>query len=803
MLVSPPFIPSSTDDIVDLSNLTVGKPKLGAFPLSYDLNWHGGVHLKAPLDSDGKTPQPVRAIADGKVVFVRKPTAVSKDPKHALNYGGGWTDDGCVVIQHTTAIGANVGEDGPDVVFYSVYVHLKDIPDAVSVSAAIFRKAVVGSAGRIMGIDDQIHFEIVCDDANLTKLVGRTTAVLNRKNNGRTDVIFGALWFLIPAKTDFKDINPRPATKPPVKKGSSPPTPKVIFTSTKDQLVSMWFDGGSGFVRSFDTDGTAFANKRKGVVAEYGLIGYARGQFPNSPRAGYDLLRYGRVLDPGDTIDPNNPNNWHLVDYPGSTPSTSTPGTPAPGTPASSTSATPGTSTPGTSTPPASTAPGSGWVDLNGKGVMVYSDADFPDWDHWAMVDTSACTESRCNNDKRDLDIVKQLGLDTVWKQSTDKVLDSIGSDDTQADLARKVCKFRSEWDFTDFDTRYGWLTKVTTRFGVSEPARMTASDFTDFKAHAKALAFWSPTIGIDGVHWHFHPKSFLEAFQQCLWLSKEELAQCMPRKVAYYNLKTQAAASTTAVSNWNAALATASTWAADLNLMTRRYRIAETRQRLTHFISQINAETGYFRAVVEGNGPSLDYAPYYGRGLIQLTGTRSSTPKQGKPGNYKTYGDYRLFPSTSPNNAPPYQDLGWDPDALIATDNHNYQSANCADSAGFYWTAIAATPAKGLEASDSGLDVDAVVLCSKLTNGNVSVENVNGLDVRVSCFYYAKYELLDPLWPTGKNPHEDVTFKWRTGPREAKLDANKKPVLKNGKPVMAYPSGDITLSIPLIRQQP
>ncbi len=38
------------------------------------------------------------------------------------------------------------------------------------------------------------------------------------------------------------------------------------------------------------------------------------------------------------------------------------------------------------------------------------------------------------------------------------------------------------------------------------------------------------------------------------------------------------------------------------------------------HFLAQVCAETGNFRTMVEGNGESKSYAPYYGRGIMQLT---------------------------------------------------------------------------------------------------------------------------------------------------------------------------------------
>ena len=122
MIISPPFLPDRAQlseeawlDIAmaqPLSRLSsTGAPE-GSFPLSLRLAWHNGLHIQAP-QPDGSY-LPVRAIADGKVVYVHAPTTLNADVTHALNYnpfGDGtpsaaWTSDGFVVIRHTTEIGA-------------------------------------------------------------------------------------------------------------------------------------------------------------------------------------------------------------------------------------------------------------------------------------------------------------------------------------------------------------------------------------------------------------------------------------------------------------------------------------------------------------------------------------------------------------------------------------------------------------------------------------------------------------------------------------------------------------------------
>src|SRR6478735_8109939 len=187
MLISSPFLPApvageTTDQYLDRS-MVVGAAGDGGFPVSFEMNWHGGVHLSAPT---GATD--ARAIADGTVAFVRQPTARSTDPNHPLNYRGAWTDDGVLVIRHTTDIGAVPGVPAvaatpttpavpavpavlTQVVFFSVYVHLGAV-EALTVGDNVFRMGKLGSAGSIYGVRDRLHLEIVCDDANVRQLTG-------------------------------------------------------------------------------------------------------------------------------------------------------------------------------------------------------------------------------------------------------------------------------------------------------------------------------------------------------------------------------------------------------------------------------------------------------------------------------------------------------------------------------------------------------------------------------------------------------------------------------------------------------
>ena len=91
MIISPPFLPDRTGQSEEAwldvamtqpaSRLASTNAPEGSFPLSLKLGWHNGLRIQAPRS--GGAYLPVRAIADGKVVFVQAPTA--------LNVNGGTT----------------------------------------------------------------------------------------------------------------------------------------------------------------------------------------------------------------------------------------------------------------------------------------------------------------------------------------------------------------------------------------------------------------------------------------------------------------------------------------------------------------------------------------------------------------------------------------------------------------------------------------------------------------------------------------------------------------------------------------
>jgi murein DD-endopeptidase MepM/ murein hydrolase activator NlpD len=232
MLISPPFLPpkhaAQTEDDWLNSCMICGQPGDGAFPISFQLGWHGGVHLSAPVT--GNQSECVRAVADGTVVFKRASTSRLEDLQHPQNYRG-WSDNGCIVIRHDTAIGE--GPRAETVTFFSVYMHMSSVSAAVVTGRRISRKAELGEAGQIYGdTQRKIHFEIVCDDASLLNLVGRSSGELNLSQSGRTDTLYGALYFALPVGTTIYSKKPVPQLETahfqPPKPSAHAPQPALV-----------------------------------------------------------------------------------------------------------------------------------------------------------------------------------------------------------------------------------------------------------------------------------------------------------------------------------------------------------------------------------------------------------------------------------------------------------------------------------------------------------------------------------------------------------------------------------------------
>ncbi|MCD9121277.1 M23 family metallopeptidase [Cupriavidus sp. UGS-1] len=685
MLISPPFLPpraanQTESEWIDAA-MSGGERGDGSYPVSYNLGWHGGLHLTAPARGTNGT-EPVRAIADGTVVYRRgsheppPPPA----PDSPLSFGGR-TSDGVVVIRHETEIGAARQGNAPTrVVFFSIYMHLHTVRNTVQVGSRINRKAELGQAGYVRGQANRIHFEIICDDDNLRQLIGRTSGDVPLTRDGRDDAVFGEIYFRLPASTQV--YAERPPLNQPAPAGGTPLGEELFVGLRYAEGDGAQDARGNAYVTTYRPVGTALGDPLTERDAEYNLYRDANAisdAYPvnarPAPSAVYELLRFGRVIGP-DALVPQDVPHWRQIRTPA----------------------------------------GTGWVNLNAAGVTKYSDADFPHWRGWFLVQDAEDGNSLCNAPT----ILRAVDVNRDGSVSADEAHERLRSPQIQAFLKRLICKFPTEWDASTVEARWGWL-KVRSP---NNPTPMTEEQFGRIRAHVQALAFWGQAAlqasqyngqgqseaprALPGGHWHFHPRAFVQVFRRCGWLSLDEMSRLIPRRIAYSQTgqvrTAQAAGLVSRISSINRLRP----YFAHLNRTARKYGVSSARQRFAHFFAQTIIETDRWQVVYEyGRGaphpliPMAEYyAAFYGRGIMQLTWAGNYADYgefRGFREFHGTYGDRRIRADSSHYWADPTQrdDRGrvvrvigtprrWAPrydPSIVETDAHT-----ACDSGGFYW---------------------------------------------------------------------------------------------------------------------
>ena len=724
MIISPPFLPARNANEAEDAylNRAMTVAAHGRYPVSRLLGWHGGLHLVAP-SGPNNTRLPIRAIADGTVAYLRQPTAMPADTdSHALGYNG-WTDDGCVVIRHDTAIGA-AGDTETVVRFFSIYLHLNNILPAIRQGEAIHRKAEIGRAGMFEGEAGIIHFEIICDDVNLGYLIRRGNGDLNTNADGRTDAVFGDIYFKLPA--DMQVYPQRPGLNQTTGTGGA--------ALGEELFIGIRYGGGNAQVTTYRLNATTLGAALPENGAEYSLYRDA-GQIVAAYRTAnaahvpahsaiYELLRFGRVLGP-DALNPADTPHWRQIRTPA----------------------------------------GQGWVNLNTTGITKYSDADAPHWAKWFLLQDYQDDDSRCS-----LDVIRNLldaNDDGITTQAEAQA--RLGDDAVQQFMCGVVAKFPTEWHRASVAARWNWLTEEGPN-GTTGPTHLTRDDFPDFQRHAEALCFWEDAnLGIDPAHWHFHPKRFIEHFRKCGWLSQSELERIYPdAEYPVTALATEGRGRTPSTIR--------ETYRTVTNAVARKYLI-NTPIRMSHFYGQGAVESMMFTLMMEGSA-SFDrnpahasfqpetngyYVParqndylYYlenrlgnieagdgpkfrGRGMKQLTGRE----------NYSKYWVYRswLDPSTftSPwwNPPQPNQAPVIDSPQDLSTDTYN-----CIDAGGWYWDAGSASNrfrSINSAITTTVIDRTSVFAVSRAINGiNRATGEPNGLAVRITASQRAGRILLD-----------------------------------------------------------
>ncbi|EDT41887.1 M23 family metallopeptidase [Burkholderia ambifaria] len=366
MIISPPFLPEAglavptgmnPDPMMD----AVDKFECdhGIYPIAVDRRWHCGVHLRS--DTKGK----VHAIADGEVVAYRV-------CQHGVE--GGVSHPGFVLLKHTTETG-----EGRTLTFYSLYMHLlplveyqqhranaKEMPEFLRLPTGsvnkgqmtpavsgegkkVRRKDVVGWLGRYQGMP-HLHFEIFMLPADFDAYFGRTQLGKVTPVPPTGTDWWGHAYFVIPAGSTFRRL--------PEKADAGNKLHGIEFKPAQEGsnalplLVETYFSVGSKYtnVWSLAQDGTRTLLTPQPVEEkdyEYDLYKRATAIYSSCPSDGYELLRFGRILSPSQTLAANARATWMKVNW---------------------------------------AADKVGYIDINDSGIHKFSDADFLSCMGWQKV---------------------------------------------------------------------------------------------------------------------------------------------------------------------------------------------------------------------------------------------------------------------------------------------------------------------------------------------------------------------------------------------------------------------------------
>lgn len=606
MIISPPFLPQSgliSRDPAEPDPMMAAVDQFelghhGVYPIAFDRRWHCGSHL-APNDQTDA----VRAIADGEVVAYRvSQTAISDgttqdDGRPELN-----SNNGFVLLKHKTDTG-----EGRTITFYSLYMHLLDINGQQSIATQptpgaapttgtasalpawllhptegvlaggnkkVYRKDKLGYWGRCHG-QPHLHFEIFMTEEDFNSYFGQTQLGSNTPTTPASTDYWGHSYYVIEGPQKFSRLPTEAANSthfPALQDGE--------LAEGSRMYVEAYFHNGQRYTRSWIETAGNFKPLTPQPVAdrcrdyEYNLFQRATDLYPSCPSAGYELLRFGRVLStelPPLAAAENHA--WIAATF--------------------------------------NESGGQGYIDISQVAIKKLSDADFPFFRGWQKIDegnTPFSQDGVCDYDelRKIMDVVEasetpEQRRTPGHKQEGQLTAYVYGNDTVRRKLRGFVCHAPSEWDKCGNDARYARLKEPDGFFGRRK--EVDPNGYSNFIRFLEQLQFLDRVPSLSGgkKFWFFHPLAFIRHFRRCMWYSLRELAQTLPR-----NSSKNAGGSITwqeSCRRWENGTQPGNSMPANMNVamnrMWRKYGFS-TFQRQAHFLSQVLKETGGLRTTLE-----------------------------------------------------------------------------------------------------------------------------------------------------------------------------------------------------------
>jgi len=470
MLISFPFLPGSANGSADsyeqaalseIVGLDDYESPHGIYPISRDRRWHGGVHLTPKLVNE-----PVRAIADGTVVAYR----VASDSLDGH-------DTGFVLLKHETETG-----QGRSITFYSLYMHLMSQADLKTKPALrrqlvplmqaptgaaqsdgktkICRKDILGYPGQMFG-HRMIHFEIFMTDADFEAYFGKTQLDNRTISATSSEEPWGDCYFIIP---------PGPFYSMPDKSSSEAGrSEQTLFARIRfdcgTKYTTVWCDQGEGNAPELITSAA-------GVPApnyEYDLYKTATTLYPDCASAGYELLRFGRVIGPDqDRLPADKSANWQPISF---------------------------------------AAQQTGYVNLSDDRIHKLSDADFPWFMGWTKVSEGAgalSNDGLCDSEVI-LDLLQEANSADAPRAGADQ--DRLAAylrdhEGVRQKLRGLICEAPTEWDKSTNHMRFDRLTEVGEHYAGNAEGLKAFLEFVEGFIRCNLFRVFGSAAGSPNASW-------------------------------------------------------------------------------------------------------------------------------------------------------------------------------------------------------------------------------------------------------------------------------------------------------------